>query len=138
MNTYTIQELKPGMEESFSVTVTEDMMQKFQEISGDVNPLHTDAAFARAKGYPGRVAYGMLTASFYSTLSGVYLPGKHSLCWEVDAKFIAPVFVGDQLEITGKISEVNDQMKYIKVKARIKNQNGETVSRACITTGINE
>ena len=138
MNHYKLQELTPGMEVCFSVTVTEKMLQKFQEISGDVNPLHTDVAFARAKGYPGRVAYGMLTASFYSTLAGVYLPGEHCLLWEVDSKFTSPVFVGDQLNVYGKVTEVNDNHGFIRVKARVKNQRGETVSRGIITAGVND
>lgn len=138
MNDYTLLELKPGMEESFSVTVTEDMLQKFLEISGDINPLHTDTKFAYQKGYPGKVVYGMMTASFYSTLAGVYLPGKHCLLWEVDTKFTVPAFVGDHLEISGRITEVNDRFGYIKIKARVKNQKGETVSRANITAGVKE
>lgn len=138
MKNYKIQELTPGMETHFSVKITEEMLQKFLEISGDINPLHTDAAFARAKGYPGRVAYGMLTASFYSTLAGVYLPGEHCLLWEVNSKFTAPVFVGDELDIYGKVTEVNEKFGFIRLKAQIKNQDGKTVSRAVITAGVND
>ena len=138
MNSYRLSDLGLGMEERFCVAVTEDMLQKFLEISGDTNPLHTDAEFACGKGYPDKAVYGMLTASFYSTLAGVYLPGKHCLLWEVNTKFTAPVFVGDKLEISGEITEVNVQFGFIKIKARIKNQRGKTVSRANITAGVTE
>ena len=138
MNHYTMQELALGMEACFSVTVTEEMLQKFLEISGDVNPLHTDTAFARAKGYPERIAHGMLTASFYSTLVGMYLPGEHCLLWEVDSKFTAPVFVGDEVNVYGKVTEVNERLGFIRLKARIKNKEGKTVSRAVITAGVND
>lgn len=138
MNCYKIQELTPGMEVHFFASVTEEMLQKFLEISGDINPLHTDVAFARARGYPSWVAYGMLTASFYSTLAGVYLPGEHCLLWEVNSKFTAPVFVGDELDVYGKVTEVNERFGYIRLKARIKNQDGKTVSRAIITAGVND
>lgn len=138
MNNYTFSELKAGLEEHFCVVVTEDMMQKFLQISGDTNPLHTDTEFAHGKGYPDKVVYGMLTASFYSTLAGVYLPGKHSLLWEVNTRFTAPVFVGDKLEIYGKITETNNRLGFIKIKARVRNQKGETVSRAVITAGVKE
>ena len=138
MNHYRIQELALGMDACFSITVTEEMLQKFMEISGDVNPLHTDAAFAQAKGYPGRVAYGMLTASFYSTLAGVYLPGEHCLLWEVNSKFTSPVFVGDKLNVYGKVTEVNESYVFIRIKARVKNQRGETVSRGAITAGVSD
>lgn len=138
MNHYTIQEMALGMEACFSVTVTEEMLQKFLEISGDVNPLHADTAFARAKGYPERVAHGMLTASFYSTLAGVYLPGEHCLLWEIDSKFTAPVFIGDEVNVYGKVTEINERLGFIRLKARIKNQEGKTVSRAVITAGVND
>lgn len=138
MNHYKLHELTPGMEACFSVTITEEMLQKFLEISGDVNPLHADAAFAQAKGYPSRVVYGMLTASFYSTLAGVYLPGEHCLLWEVNSKFTDTVFAGDELDVYGKVIEVNKDFGFIRLKARVKNQKGQTVSRATITAGVKE
>ena len=91
MNEYRITDISAGQQESFSVTVTEEMMAKFLDITGDVNPLHTDDGFAKEKGFPQRVAYGMLTASLISTLGGVYLPGKYCLIQGVEVKFEKPV-----------------------------------------------
>ena len=79
MNHYTLAEMTPGLSESFTVTVTEEMMARFEAITGDVSPIHMDAEYAQKRGYPGRVVYGMLGASFFSTLAGVYLPGEHCL-----------------------------------------------------------
>lgn len=47
MNKYTYDEINLGQEESFSVTVTESMMEKFRDITGDINPLHNDELFAK-------------------------------------------------------------------------------------------
>lgn len=138
MEHYRLEDLKVGLEKEFSVSVTEEKMQMFQQISGDVNPLHTDAAFARAKGYPGRVAYGMLTSSFYSALAGVYLPGERCLLYEVDVKFVKPVFIGDVLTVWGRVEEVNETHSFIRVKARVKNAKGEIVPKAKIMTGVLE
>ena len=138
MNHYTLAEMSVGMEASFTAAVTEEKVRKFLEISGDTNPLHMDDGYAQAKGHPSRVVYGMLTASLYSTLAGVYLPGEHCFLWEVDAKFTAPVYIGDELTVTGRVTEVNDQFRFIKVKAQVKNQEGKTVSRAVITTGVDD
>ncbi|MDR2656489.1 MAG: MaoC family dehydratase N-terminal domain-containing protein, partial [Oscillospiraceae bacterium] len=68
MNTYTYDEIPVGHEEQFQAVITPEHMRLFREITGDVNPLHGDAEYAASKGYPGMVAYGMLTASFLSTL----------------------------------------------------------------------
>ena len=137
-NHYTLAELQTGMEASFTAAVTEEKVRKFLEVSGDTNPLHMDDEYARAKGHPGRVVYGMLTASLYSTLAGVYLPGEHCFLWEVDSKFTGPVYIGDVLTVSGKVTEVNERFRFIKIKARIDNQNGQTVSRAVITTGVDD
>lgn len=138
MNRYTLAEIQIGMEASFSADITEEKICKFMEISGDTNPLHMDDEYARAKGYPGRVVYGMLTASLYSTLAGMYLPGEHCFLWEADAKFTAPVYVGDELIVTGRVTKVNEQFRYIKVKAQVKNQKGQIVSWAVITAGVDD
>ena len=138
MNHYILGELSVGMEARFTADITSEKMQKFLEISGDVNPLHNDDAYAQKKGYPSRVVYGMLTASLYSTLAGVYLPGEHCLLWEVDTKFTQPVHIGDTLEVFGRVTEVNESYGFIRVKAQIKNQKNQTVSRATITAGVSE
>ena len=125
-----------GVKEAFSVTVTHEMMEKFLAITGDVNPMHTDADYSRANGFKDALVYGLLTTSFYSTLAGVYLPGKHCLLQEVSAQFTKPVFVGDELTVSGKVIEVQETVRRIVIKARIVNQDGVTVNRATITAGV--
>ena len=99
MNHYTLAEMTPGLTEEFTVTVTPEMMDAFRAITGDVSPIHIDADYARGRGFPGRVVYGMLGASFFSTLAGVYLPGEHCLLHGVECKFAKPIFIGDTLTI---------------------------------------
>lgn len=136
MNSYTLAELRPGMTESFTVTVTEEKMELFRQLSGDESPIHIDAEYAQQRGYPGRVCYGMLGASFFSTLAGVYLPGEHCLLHSVESKFAKPVFVGDTLTITGVVDEVNETFSEITIKASITNQNGKKVTRGIIKAGV--
>ena len=47
MNRYTFDEIEMGMEDGFAVTITEEMMESFRSLTGDVNPLHCDDAFAK-------------------------------------------------------------------------------------------
>ena len=65
MNEYLYEEIEVGQEEEFEVLITEKMMDAFCQISGDINPLHTDLTFAQESGYDSCVVYGMLTASEY-------------------------------------------------------------------------
>lgn len=136
MNSYTLAELRPGMTESFTVTVTEEKMELFRQLSGDESPIHIDAEYAQQRGYPGRVCYGMLGASFFSTLAGVYLPGEHCLLHSVESKFAKPFFIGDTLTVTGVVDEVNETFSEITIKASITNQNGKKVTRGIIKAGV--
>ena len=114
MNIYSYEEIEIGAEEKFEVTITTEMMEKFRDITGDVNPLHCDKEFAVSQGYPSEVVYGMLTASFYSALGGIYLPGKYCLIHSVEVKFVSPVYVGDRLTVDGKVTEKNDTFQLLK------------------------
>lgn len=138
MNQYRFEDIYVGLKEEFQVTVTDEMMEQFCRITGDVNPLHKDEAFAKGKGYESRVAYGMLTASFLSTLAGVYLPGERSLIHSVESKFVKPVYVGDTLTISGQVTECNDTFSVFTMKTVISNQKGEKVLRGKMQIGVLE
>lgn len=136
MNTYRWEELSVGLEEHFAVKITEAMLEQFKEITGDVNPLHQNREFAVEKGYPDKVAYGMLTASFLSTLAGVYLPGERSLIHSVETKFLKPVFAGDELLISGTVSEMDERFRILKLKVIIVNQKKEKVLKGTMQIGV--
>ena len=138
MNEYTYEEINVGQKESFEVTVTDEMMASFCELTGDINPLHNDSDYAVSKGHPGRVVYGMLTGSLLSTLAGVYLPGKRSLIQEVKIKFPKPVYIGDTLTVEGVVEEKHDSYSLIIIKVTIKNQKGEKVCRARMQVGVED
>ncbi|MBQ5755279.1 MAG: MaoC family dehydratase [Oscillospiraceae bacterium] len=136
MNHYTLSQLTPGITESFTVTVTEEMMESFYRLTGDDSPIHRSEEYAAGRGFPGRVVYGMLGASFFSTLAGVYLPGEHCLLHSVESKFVKPIFTGDTLTIQGKVDEVNETFSEITIKAEIRNQDGKKVTRGVIKAGV--
>lgn len=136
MNHYTLAEMTPGLTESFTVTVTEEMMQAFERLTGDCSPIHVDENYAKARGYGGRVVYGMLGASFFSTLAGVYLPGEHCLLHGIECKFARPVFIGDTLTVTGTVVNVSEAVAEAEIKAVITNQDGKKVTRGVIKAGL--
>ncbi len=136
MNHYTLADMKPGLTEQFTVTVTPEMMEGFYAITGDDSPIHRDAAYARERGYPGRVVYGMLGASFFSTLAGVYLPGEHCLLHGVECRFARPIFIGDTLTVSGTVTDVSEAVAEAEIKAVITNQDGKKVTRGVIRAGL--
>ena len=136
MNKYTFDELFDGMKESFTVVITDKMMDSFREMTGDINPLHSSDEYAKEKNFDSKVVFGMLTSSFLSTLAGVYLPGKRSLIREVDVKMKKPVYVGDELTVSGEVCDINRELNIFYIKAMITNQNGEKVLRGKMQMGI--
>ena len=137
MNRYKYEEININDEEYFNVVITDEMLDKFRTISGDINPLHSDDEFARIKGYNSKVVFGMLTSSFYSTLAGVYLPGENSLIHNIEIKFNKPVYVGDELQIKGIVLKKYDKFNLLRLEATIFRTNtNEKVSSANISVGV--
>jgi len=138
MNTYKYDEINIGQKESFTVTVTEADRDRFREITGDINPLHNDEEYAKSMGHDRCVAYGMLSASYLSTLAGVYMPGKNSLIQKTEVQFRKPVYVGDTLTITGEVTDKNDTFRFIEMKVEIRNQDGVKVVRGKMDVAVAE
>ena len=136
MNEYLWEDLNIGLSSSFSAKITEEMLENFLTYSGDHNPIHIDKSYAEEHGFKDRVVHGLLVASFYSTLVGVRLPGKHSFLHEINVAFLEPVFIDDELIIVGEITYLNNAYKQVEIRAEIKNKNGKKVSRAKIKVGI--
>ena len=136
MKAYGWGDLQVGLRHEFEVTLTAEMMSAFAALSGDVNPLHIDAAFAAGRGYPGVVAFGLLTSSLYSQLVGVHLPGRDALLHGIDVDFVTPAFVGDVLRVSGEVTFLVDAYHRVEMRGRITNQNGKTVSKAKIRVGL--
>lgn len=139
MNNYKFDDIiENDTESDFQVIVTSEMMDMFLVISGDNNPMHNDADYAKSKGYHDRLVYGMMTASFYSTLVGVYLPGKYCLLQEIETSFYNPVYIGDVLTIKGKVTNKNEVLRRLDITAKIVNQAGSRISKAKIKVGCLE
>lgn len=134
MNEYTIEEIQVGMSASFKKLITKEMEDSFRVITGDENQLHKEDDFAleiSGGNFKGHAAFGMLTASFYSTVAGMYLPGKYSLIHSFDEiSFMKPVFVGDELTVNAEVIDKDEALKMIRLKIIIKNQDNKKVSRA--------
>ena len=92
---YSFEELKEGMTAAVSRTVAEADILMFAGVSGDTNPVHMDAEFAASTMFGGRIAHGMLSAAYISTVFGTRLPGPGCIYLSQTLKFKAPVKVGD-------------------------------------------
>jgi len=111
--TYYIDELKPGMSESFEKTVTEQDIADFGRVSGDINPVHFDEAFAQGTIFKGRIAHGVLSSAFISTVLGMKMPGPGTIFLALSTRFKAPVRIGDTVMAICTIREVETSRRRV-------------------------
>jgi 3-hydroxybutyryl-CoA dehydratase len=104
---YYLEDLSPGMEASVSKTITDDDVKTFASLSGDVNPVHLDDGFAASTIFKKRIAHGFLTGALFSTVLGTKLPGPGCIYLSQSMKFKAPVYIGDEVVATCKITAVD-------------------------------
>ncbi len=110
---YFIEDLTVGMTAVFAKTVSEADITMFAGISGDTNPVHLDESFAQQTMFAGRIAHGMLSASFISTVFGTRLPGPGCIYLRQDLRFKAPVKVGDTVEARVTVKEIQAEKKRV-------------------------
>lgn len=111
--TYYIDQLKPGMSESLTRKVSERDIELFGEVSGDRNPVHFDENYARNTMFKGRIAHGMLSASYISTILGMQMPGPGTIFMSATVRFRAPVRIGDTVVATCTVREVNEEKRRV-------------------------
>lgn len=101
---YYLEDLRAGMSAVYTKTVTDADLAQFADVSGDFNPVHMDPEYAKTTIFKGRIAHGMLSASFISTVLGTKLPGPGAIYISQNLKFKAPVRPGDTVtaEVTVK------------------------------------
>ena len=105
---YFLEDLTPGMTALYAKTVTDADVVLFAGISGDVNPVHLNQEFADRTMFRGRIAHGMLTASFISTVIGTKLPGPGCIYVSQNLKFKAPVRIGDTVNARVTITAIDE------------------------------
>jgi 3-hydroxybutyryl-CoA dehydratase len=120
-------EIKIGDAASFAKTITEADIVHYAGITGDFNPIHVDAEYAKQSVFRERVAHGMLVAGFISAVLGTQLPGPNSIYLEQDLKFRAPVKIGDTVTAAVTVTEKRDDRKIITLKTTVTNQRGKVV-----------
>jgi len=103
---YAFEDLTEGMSAAYGRTVTEADIVLFAGISGDTNPVHLNEALAADSMFKGRIAHGMLSAAFISTVFGTKLPGPGCIYLSQTLKFKAPVRAGDTVVARVTVAEL--------------------------------
>ena len=119
-------ELQVGQTADFTKTVTEADVVMFAGITGDLNPAHIDQVWAEASRFGGRIAHGMLSASFISTVLGTRMPGPGTIYLSQSLRFTAPVMIGDTVTARVEVAEVMPKRR-LRLTTTVVKQDGTTV-----------
>ncbi len=131
-----IEDFEPGQRVFFRKTFDEEDLRRFIEITGDVNPLHVDDAFAAGTNFGRRVLHGMLTASIFSTMVGMLMPGTGAIYRSQTLRFLLPVFIGDTVTAHFVVRSVDRVRHRLEIDAWIENAAGEHVIEGTCEAGL--
>jgi len=124
---YSFDEIELGMQKSFKVDISKNMLDVFGRDTGDYNPLHMSEEYASSTSFKKRVCSGMFLSSFFSRLVGMYLPGKHALHISQSLNFVNPCFIGETITVEGKVIDKSPATKTIKLETTITNESGKRI-----------
>ncbi len=115
--------------DTFTVTkeVTDEVIRKFADVSGDHNPIHLDAEWAAKTRFGKRIAHGMLGASFISAVLGYELAERSVVYLSQSLKFIAPVFIGDTVTAKAVVKEIRDDKPIVTLETTVTGPNGNCI-----------
>ena len=114
-----LSEINEGNVYSFTKEISEEDVNVFANLTGDLNPLHVDKEFGRKSQFGKNIVHGMLAASLFSTLVGMYCPGRNSLYLSQTLQFRTPLFFGDVVEVRATVIAKNESTHLITLKTEI-------------------
>jgi 3-oxoacyl-[acyl-carrier protein] reductase len=129
MHSQTFDALRVGAETRWAHLVTAEEVDAFARLSGDLNPLHLDAGYARRQGFSGRVVHGALVGAFLSRVLGTRLPGPGVLWLSQDTKFLQPVYINDRIEVCVTVKHKAEALRSLLLETTVTNQHGDVVVR---------
>ena len=123
----TYSDLRVGQTASLQKTFSAADVTMFAGVSLDVNPVHMSELYAKDTIFGKRIIHGMLTSSLISAVLGIQLPGPGTIYLGQELKFLAPVYIGDDITATVEIVELREDKKIVKLNTTCVNQDGKTV-----------
>ena len=116
-----------GQRATRSLTLTEEHVRKYAEITGDRNPLHFDPDFAAGTRFGKLVVQGGLTTGLLHALVAQDLPGPGTVFLSQNWKFTSPVFIGDTITAEAEVVSVHPTKPVTQLSIKVRRQDGETV-----------
>jgi 3-hydroxybutyryl-CoA dehydratase len=118
--------LSVGDSAQFAKTISESDVYAYAGITGDFNPAHVNAEWAKSTRFERRIAHGMLVTGLISNVLGNQLPGNGTIFVSHAVKFLAPVYFGETIVARVEVVEKLEK-KRVRLRTTCTNQNGDVV-----------
>lgn len=122
-----LMDIKVGDKFSTERVVTDELIRKFADVSGDYNPIHLDEEFAKGTRFGKRIAHGMLCGAFISAVLGHEFSERKIVYLSQTLKFTAPVFIGDTVTAIASVTAIREDKPIVTLKTVCTNQNGDVL-----------
>jgi 3-hydroxybutyryl-CoA dehydratase len=127
LGNYTYDEITIGQTASYSKSIEERDITLFAVVSGDLNPIHLDAAFAARTPFKERIAHGMLSGAIISAAIAMELPGPGTIYLSQSMRFTLPVKIGDTITVNLEVVEKKDKRRFVTLDCKAYNQHDKLV-----------
>lgn len=119
--------VKPGQTAERVYAFTPERVAVFADMLNDHAPVHFDADYATARGFPGRIVHGFFLSAPFSGLLGEELPGPASVINQTSIKVHAPVAVGETLRYQVSVTQVTPAVRAVVLKLDARGADGKAV-----------
>ena len=119
--------LKVGDKVSLKRAFSQTEVIEYAKLTGDNNPLHVDPEFAAESSFGRPIVHGLLVSGLISALLGSKLPGEGTIYLGQELKFLAPVFVDEEIEAVVEVVDIRQDKPIVTLRTCCFNMQGEMV-----------
>ena len=105
--------LKVGDSYAQSFTATDQTIRDIAKVSGDINPIHLDEAYASKSIFGRRIAHGLFCLNAISMILGHHFPGMGTILLSQSFEYKAPVYIGDVITVEVTVTEAMPKGVYL-------------------------
>jgi 3-hydroxybutyryl-CoA dehydratase len=132
MNSVPIDQLHVGDAKESRKTVSETDVYLFAGITGDFNPMHVDAEYAKTTPFGARVAHGPLTLALCAGVLGTELPGLGTVAVSNHIEYQRPVYIGDTITVRVEVAELEPERNRATMAITWRTQDGDQVAEGAM------
>lgn len=114
--------LHVGQEASLTKAFSAHDVELFAKLTGDTNPLHVDAAYARSTFFHRPVVHGILINGLISAVIGTRMLGRGHVLLRQEIRFPAPVFIDEEIVATAKVQKMKMSLAFLSVSCSVKDK----------------